>query len=274
MCRLAAFPPMFPRRRALEILANFYAGNEDGTGSVYVKDGKFVVNKWRYSFKTVVNRKYPLLDHMPYKGWTLAHLRAASHGKIRKVNTHPFIRGEWAAMHNGVFLDYKVVKAALSPFTKFESQTDSEVAAAIWQFSGPSKFYKNMSTGTFLFLNKDGSLYVTVANGSDLSFRNLKYGTLMASELNDDMYKSHTKVLEGWFKLDAKGKIEKSSFEPDDFYSWDFKKKRRGKDDYSYGTTFSSWEDDDNDKVRDPISLDEERDDDDDGYVPIHSFYD
>ena len=132
MCRLAAFPPMFPRRKALEILANFYAGNEDGTGSVYVKDGKFVVNKWRYRLETVIKRKFPLLDHMPYDGWTLAHLRAASHGKIRKVNTHPFIRGDWAVVHNGIFSEYKIVKAALSPLTMLVMRISADIPRAVW----------------------------------------------------------------------------------------------------------------------------------------------
>jgi len=220
MCRLACFPPNFPRREALKVMAHMYLGNEDGTGSVYVKNGKFVVNKWRYSFETVVKGRYPLFDHMPYPGWTVAHVRAASHGSIRKRNTHPFLLGEWSMAHNGVFLEHKIVKAALSPHYQFSSQTDSEVALALWDAAGASKFIKAMDSGVYMFLKKDGSLYTVVCNGGDLNIKRTRYGTLMASELDKDTYRNTKAVLEGWLKFDKKGKAKKSSYEEDKPFEW------------------------------------------------------
>src|SRR5579859_2244118 len=155
MCRLAAFPPGFEPRHAIKILARFAKGNEDGTGSVYVKDGVFVVNKWALPLAQVVGRSYPLLDHMPYDGWTVCHLRAASHGGNTHDNTHPFVKGDWAVVHNGIWSEYDLVKAALKRYVKFSGETDSEVAAQLLATVGPKQFGRLIDYGgVFLSLNK------------------------------------------------------------------------------------------------------------------------
>ena len=138
MCRVAAFPPGFPRKEALEILANFENKNTDGTGSAYVLDGKFVVDKWAKPFSSVIRTK-PFLSHMPYNGWTLAHLRAASHGDNVKKNTHPFVVGPWAFIHNGIWSEYNLVQLALSKQIKMEGETDSEVAATFLEYYRPEE---------------------------------------------------------------------------------------------------------------------------------------
>lgn len=219
MCRLSCFPPGTPKEKAIEILKNFAEGNGDGVGSVHVKDGKFVVNKWAVPLEQALREKMPLLDHMPHRGWTLVHLRAASHGSIAYRNTHPFIKGDWAFMHNGVFGAHSIMRAALAPYTTFEGETDSEVVAHLFATLGPQKFIKRIEQGgVYLALNKNGTLYAINTSFGDLTLRYTKYGVMLASEL-PDYYKKFTNVGEGWIKLTSGGSIERSKFEKDTFSS-------------------------------------------------------
>jgi predicted glutamine amidotransferase len=214
MCRVACFPPGFTKKKALKIMANFYLGNDDGTGSVYVKDGKFIVNKWNISFEEVLKKKLPLFDHMPYNGWTLAHVRAASHGKNTINNTHPFIKGDTAMVHNGIFQEYEPVKAALSATHTFKGQTDSEVAHALYQVAGKQKFTQAIESGVFMFLNRQGRVNVICKSGGDLVFQKTKQGVVMASELPDSYRRKQT-VMEGVFTLGKNGLIIYSNWEKD-----------------------------------------------------------
>jgi len=228
MCRLAAFPPGFSKVDALDVLGNFIRGNVDGTGSVYVKDSQFVVNKWPLPLMKVVEDKLPLLDHMPYDGWTVVHLRAASHGKVSLANTHPFIRGNWAVVHNGVWASYDVVKAALRKYEKFDGETDSEVAAYMIDTIGPKKFFELVNQqsrgGVFLCLERTGNLWVVKTSGI-LDMATTERGTLLASDLPffnvDDMpyLKTSTRVDSGWIKLHAQGHIIKK-YEPPPAWGW------------------------------------------------------
>jgi predicted glutamine amidotransferase len=210
MCRLAAFPPGFPRMEAIEILANFEDQNIDGTGSVYIKDKKFIVNKWAKPL-TKVLEKEEFLTHMPYDGWTVAHLRAASHGSNLKVNTHPFIVGRWAVVHNGIWSDYNIAKLALSKFVKINGDTDSEVAANLINLVGPKKIAEELNfAGVFLALNKDGHLWAIKTSG-DLEITLLKEGerVLMASEFDSDKYESTADAQNGWYHFGKEGKYIK-----------------------------------------------------------------
>ena len=101
MCRIAAFPPGFGRIEALEIYANSENKNTDRTGSAFVLNSQFVIENSANPFTQIIKTK-PFLAHMPYDGWTIAHLRAASHGDNAKENTHPFVVGPWAFIHNGI----------------------------------------------------------------------------------------------------------------------------------------------------------------------------
>lgn len=206
MCRLAAFPPNFPRVEALQILAEFEKHNTDGTGSVYVKDGNFVVQKWPEPFSKVVQRE-PFLAHMPYNGWTLAHLRAGSNGAPLKRNTHPFLAGKWAVIHNGVWSDHNIVRLALSDRIKMKGDTDSEVAAHLWNIAGPEDFTKAMDfNGVFLGLHLNGHLWVAKTSG-DLEMKALRGDrTLIASELNPAKYDERIDALYGWYHFDEDGR--------------------------------------------------------------------
>ncbi len=210
MCRIAAFPPNFPRNEALSILENFENKNIDGTGSVYLQDGKFVVQKWAKPFSWVV-RNRPFLTHMPYnKGWTLVHLRAASHGKNRQENTHPFIVGPWAMIHNGIWSEYNLVKMALSKTIKTQGDTDSEVAAHFWNVIGPKKFSEAVDySGVFMSLNKNGHLWMVKTSG-ELEINALTNGRLLlASELHPMTYEKRIDALNGWYHFGPDGKYIK-----------------------------------------------------------------
>ena len=210
MCRLAAFPPGFPRDLALRVLESMWPHNVDGTGSVYIKNGEFVVNKWPYPFSRVRMRGLPLLDHMPYNGWTVAHLRAASHGKVSMVNTHPFVKDGWAIVHNGIWQLYGKAKSVIEKEdadVKFDGETDSEVAATCVSLVGPRQFHKVVSasySGVYLCLKRTGALWV-VKSGWSLSQANTKFGVLLASELPRSAHPNA--VSDGWIRLNSSGAI-------------------------------------------------------------------
>ena len=210
MCRLAAFPPGFQRHHAINILSRFAKGNSDGTGSVHVKDGDFVVNKWPLPLFKCVDK--PLLDHMPHNGWTVVHLRAASHGPVAKENTHPFVQGPWGVVHNGIWSDYDLVKAALRKYVKFQGETDSEVASVLLANIGPKRFSKLITfAGVFLALNKNGDLW-TVKTSGDLEMIQTKYGMLLASTLPERFQAPEQSV--GWMRFNPNGKLaEKKEYE-------------------------------------------------------------
>jgi hypothetical protein len=217
MCRVAAFPPGFPRKEALEILANFENKNIDGTGSAYVNDGQFVVEKWAKSFSSIIKTK-PFLSHMPCDSWTIAHLRSASHGENVKQNTHPFIVGPWAFIHNGIWSEYNLVRLALSKQVKMVGDTDSEVAAHFWNIIGPKKFSEVVDfAGVFIGLHRNGELWVVKTSG-DLEIQALdKERVLLASEFDYQKYGGSIEALHGWYHFDKDGKYLKHKANED---SW------------------------------------------------------
>jgi predicted glutamine amidotransferase len=203
--------------KALEILMEFEGCNTDGTGFTYVRDGKFITHKWPKAISSLLKRGKPLLNHMPYDGWTIAHLRAASHGANTNENTHPFEIGkDWAICHNGIWSDYAPAKLALSSYVKFKGETDSEVAAHLINNLGPEKFTKEIDGGgVFMGLKLDGSLWVMKTSG-DLVLNKLKNDAyLISSELDTDLYPNQTDTNEGWFHFDKDGKlVEHKQVEP------------------------------------------------------------
>jgi Glutamine amidotransferase domain len=207
MCRIAAFPPGFSRNEALDILSNFENRNIDGTGSAFIRDGEFVVEKWAKPFHKVIKSK-PFLTHMPYNdGWTIVHLRAASHGCNKLENTHPFIVGPWAFIHNGIWSEHNLVRLALSKSVKFEGQTDSEVAGHFWNIVGPKKFAHSVDFGgVFMGLHRNGELWVAKTSG-DLQIKALRgEKVLLASELDYTKYDGKVEALQGWYKFGRDGK--------------------------------------------------------------------
>jgi len=190
MCRLIAIPPMFSKREALDIMLNFEGTNRDGVGFVYVKNNEFVVEKWPKSLSNLIKEETFLLNHLPYNGWTLGHLRHSTHGENTLENTHPHIVKNWAVVHNGVFLEHNIVRLILGN-EKFKSQCDSEAAAHLISLIGPEKFSEEISNaGVFLVLNKNGNLCV-INTGGRLEIQKLQNKTfLIASDLDYSKYKN------------------------------------------------------------------------------------
>lgn len=160
MCRLAAFPAGTTKERAHEIVSNFISGNHDGVGSAHVKSGEFIVKKYPYSYQEAVTKKDDLFEHMPYDGWTIAHVRYATHGENTIPNTHPIIRGDIVGVHNGVFGASSIIRVAMADSVKWAGETDSEVALYMLNKLGSYKFYKEMPSGAgvYLALNRNGEL--------------------------------------------------------------------------------------------------------------------
>lgn len=220
MCRIAAFPPNFPRRDAIEILRNFENNNTDGTGAAWIEGKNFLVEKYPKALSKVL-RKHRFLRHMPHNGWTIAHLRAASVSDVRKVNTHPFVAGPWAVCHNGTFSEHKVVKLALGNKMKFEGETDSEVAAYLINTAGPKKFAEIVDmSGVFLALNINGDLWALKTSG-DLELEQLNgERTLMCSRFDWNVYEKPVDAQIGWYHFDREGRYIKHKKLRESFYPY------------------------------------------------------
>lgn len=219
MCRVIALPPNTSKIVAKNLLRSLCVGNGDGVGSVYVKDGEFIVNKYPTDYETVAEKKLPLLDHMPYNGWTLVHVRAASHGKNTFNNTHPFVTKDFAMIHNGIFREWRIAKALLQGHT-FKGQTDSEVAAHVWEQIGRQKFLEIVSSGVFMVLNRRGQLDVVCCDGNDLSFKRTGKGILLASEFSGR--RGVTEVQQGAFRLSRTGKFLSAKWERRETYNYSY----------------------------------------------------
>lgn len=210
MCRLAAFPPGTSANEAHEIVAKFVKGNDDGVGSCYVEKGEFKLQKYPYSYQQAVSKKDKLFDHMPYDGWTLAHVRMATHGGNEYKNTHPIIKGNYAVVHNGVFSDSRLVRAALADSVKWSGETDTEVAAYMLNKLGPSEFYKVMPSyaGVYLALHRDASLVAIKMGSGDLELKRNENDTfILASEFpwTESYWKKRLSAEAGILKLDKEG---------------------------------------------------------------------
>lgn len=190
MCRLAAFPPGCSPEQAHELVADFVRGNEDGVGSAYVKDGEFILKKYPYSYKEAVSKKDDLFDHMPYKGWTLAHVRWATHGGNTLPNTHPIVRGDLVGVHNGVFSAAPLLRAAMDGGVKWAGETDTEVALYLLNKWGPAEFYKQMpmGSGVFLRLDRKGQLDCIKTSG-EMKFLKLDNGKYIVASAFPFKYK-------------------------------------------------------------------------------------
>jgi len=217
MCRLAAFPPNFPRDEAIEILKDFEKCNTDGTGYVYLDDGDFKVYKWPNSLTEVLEAiPDKFLGHMPYSnGWTLVHLRAASHGEVAYRNTHPFVINNLAFIHNGMWHEYDIARVLLQKMgVKLKGETDSEVAGQLFDLIGPKKFTETIQgSGVFMGLKRNGKLWVSKTSG-ELEFKkfegNHKY--VLASEF--PVLSKSRRVVNGWYCFDKNGELIKKYQDP------------------------------------------------------------
>ena len=98
----------------------------------------------------------------------IGHTRWATHGEPSEKNAHPHKAGKIFIVHNGIIENYKELKAELSDH-KFESETDSEVLAALI-----NSFYD------------DGKYPLTDAVVQALKLVKGTYGIAVVSELNPE----------------------------------------------------------------------------------------
>ena len=128
MCRILAIPPGFSRDEAIRILSDMEAmKNRDGVGYAYL-DGKkrFQIVKYPKSLSFVLRKHRPFLTHLPHDGWTLIHLRAASHGSVTMENTHPFEVGDWAVVHNGIWSDHWIASILMDKLGKIKDDFEAK----------------------------------------------------------------------------------------------------------------------------------------------------
>lgn len=217
MCRLVALPPGTSPETAHELVTAFVKGNDDGVGEAYVVKGEFKLNKYPYSYNEAVTKRDKLFSHMPYDGWTIAHVRLATAGGNTWNNTHPFIKGDTAVCHNGVFYSHSLIRAALGGSVKWSGECDSEVAAYLYNKLGPETFYKEMphSGSVFLGLKRDGSLSAVKLGSGDLKVYRKEDDTfILASEFPFRRpWSEYRDTQEGVLKLDKDGHASNFTFE-------------------------------------------------------------
>jgi len=207
MCRILFCPPNTSRKAAIDILANMYGENEDGTGEVYLKDGKFVINKYAQSLEKVLKKGKVFLNHFPHNGWTAVHIRKASCGQVSKENAHPFISidGSTACVHNGTLPNTRLLSIYLQSRVGYVSNTDSAAATELIAAWGMKQFTDFIDWGgVFGALNLDGSLEIGKISGQLGLHYNEDKTCLISSEFDDTKYKN-IEMSRGWFKFDAAG---------------------------------------------------------------------
>lgn len=205
MCRLAAFPPGTPADVALEIVNDFEGHNKDGFGYGFLKGNYFVAKKFPMSFSDTLKSGARIFDHMPHKGWTVAHVRMKTHGIVKEENTHPFIRGNYMTAHNGVWSAADTARPWLSMFVKFKGETDSEVASYLIHRMTPKGWWNTIYSGVYLSLQRNGSLHIAKGLG-DAEFFRSKCGPFIASEFPKG-WKSHKFSDNCYHSYDKNGKL-------------------------------------------------------------------
>lgn len=237
MCRLMAVPPQMSRGDVLDILLDMETRNTDGFGFAYVKDKKFIANKTRNSLSKSLKKKGKdnIFASFPEqrKGWAILHLRAASQGDVSTRNAHPFLSENYAFVHNGMFREHLLIRAALSKDIKYTSETDSEVALHLLEHIGPKKFAQLVEgSSVYLALCRDGSLWAFKTSfAADLKIAKLKQGIFLASELPFKCEFDGDEMRPGWAHLSPEGEIlhkkekgESISFSPSNKFTGGFTK--------------------------------------------------
>ena len=181
MCRVAAFPRMFSKDRAIEIIKKMGQFQPDGAGVMYASEGKVHIVKAACSIEEALAAKVPLFDHMPHDGWSVFHLRQGSCGEKTYENAHPFLfkhgAAEWGVVHNGTWTTrYSLVKHA-APAGYIAGETDSEPAGWLLGNIGVKRFHKLYNTGNGIFMMLDKADVLSVSkNGWNLHYAEDKDG--------------------------------------------------------------------------------------------------
>ena len=103
---------------------------------------------------------------------------------------------------------------------KFEGDTDSEVAAHLWNIIGPKKFSEEIDFGgVFMGLHRNGELWVAKTSG-DLEIKALrKERVLLASEFDHQKYEECVEALLGWYHFGRDGKYLKHKENKESWHS-------------------------------------------------------
>lgn len=122
----------------------------------------------------------------------IGHTRWATHGGVNDVNAHPHQVGRVTLVHNGIIENYRELIADYDLQGKLQSETDSEVAAALLDrfYEGdPRKAIQKTVgklKGTFalviLFADQPGVIY-SVRNVSPIVATLCEEGAMLASDL-------------------------------------------------------------------------------------------
>lgn len=122
----------------------------------------------------------------------IGHTRWATHGGVCDENAHPHRFGQVTLVHNGIIENYEELAAKYHLTEKLHSQTDSEIAAGVfdWFYKGdPYDCIKQTVSelkGTFafviLFADKPDKIY-SVRNVSPIVAAKTPEGTMLASDV-------------------------------------------------------------------------------------------
>jgi glutamine phosphoribosylpyrophosphate amidotransferase len=127
------------------------------SGVAYLKGDRIVVEK-----DTVPQDKLQTSG----ESWiAIGHGRLPSVGRICKGNTHPFLacNKEFALVHNGTFLEHRLLRILLNGRHRWEGETDSEVLCHTIEEFAPRVGYKKVlqaiNKERILLLTKDGEIW-------------------------------------------------------------------------------------------------------------------
>ncbi len=122
-----------------ESIRNLEYRGYDSCGVALMNNKSIIVKKNTGEVKAVYDKE-SILRHTSKMG--IAHTRWATHGKVTKENTHPFLSGDkkFAVVHNGIISNYDALRSTLiKEGHKFCSETDTEVIPHLLE-----KFYKQV----------------------------------------------------------------------------------------------------------------------------------
>ncbi|GMR01712.1 MAG: class II glutamine amidotransferase [Acidimicrobiia bacterium] len=140
MCRLYGFLATQPTRLECSLVSAQNAlqvqSDRDGRG-IRNADGWGIAH-WVGDDREVIKSTMPAFADEQFAEvaseiWSeaaIAHVRAATVGRVSEENTHPFTLGTWAFAHNGTIgaFDHVATRLDIGPFGPPDGETDSELA--------------------------------------------------------------------------------------------------------------------------------------------------